>query len=289
MTTAIVLSGGANLGAMQVGMLRALAEHGVTPDLLVGTSAGALNAAFIAEHGLTASTVDRLESIWRGLRARDVFPPDPLQLLRALRRRSPSLFGDAGIRRLIDQHLTIRRIEAAQIPLIVVTTDVLTGTEVDLGWGPIAEAISASCAIPGLLPPVTWSGRQLVDGGIADNTSVAPAIIAGATTVYVLPTGYPCTLTEPPHDVPSSVLHSMTLLVHRRLIREIDQYAKKTDLIVLPPPCPLDVDPRDFSRAGELIEQAYRDAASVLAVDGGRRAAPSALIAMHSHSDASPD
>lgn len=74
-----------------------------------------------------------------------------------------------------------------------------------------------------------------------------------------------------------------SLLVHKRLVREIDQYAGRTELVVLPPPCPLAVDPRDFSRAGELIDRAYRDAVAALAVDGGRRSAPSTMIAMHTH------
>ncbi|WP_440713725.1 patatin-like phospholipase family protein [Gordonia sp. FQ] len=291
MTTAIVLSGGTNLGAIQVGMLRALVEHGVVPDLLVGTSAGALNAAYIAEHGLTADAVDGLEEIWRSLRARDVFPPDPLRLLSALRGRSPSLFDDTGLRRIVENNLTLTGLEDTRVPLIVVTTDVLTGGEVDLGWGPVADALLASSAIPGLLPPVHWHDRTLVDGGIADNTSLAPAITAGADTVYVLPTGYSCARTEPPQDAAGAVLHSMTLLVHKRLIREIDDYADAAELIVLPPPCPLDLGAMDFGRAGDLIEEAHREAVSVLAVDGGRRAHPSRLIAMHTHpaAPASPD
>ena len=198
MSTAVVLSGGANLGAIQVGMLRALAERGVVPDLLVGTSAGALNAAVVAEHGLTVAAVDRLADIWRSLRARDVFPPDPLHLVSALRGRSQSLFTDAGLRRIVDRSLAVIAVEDTRIPLIVVTTDVLTGREVDLGWGPITDALLASSAIPGLLPPVRWRDRTLVDGGIADNTSLAPAIISGADTVYVLPP--PCPLAVSPRD-----------------------------------------------------------------------------------------
>ena len=280
MSTAIVLSGGANLGAMQVGMLRALAEHGVAPDLIVGTSAGALNAAFIAERGLTTAAVDELAQIWRSLRARDVFPPDPKYLFSAVRGRSPSLFSDFGLRKLIDRHVNLTVLEDARIPLIVVATDLLTGGEVDLGWGPAADAVLASSAIPGLLPPVTWRGRTLVDGGVADNTSLAPAIMAGAETVYVLPTGYRCAPAEVPDDAADIVLHATTLLVQKRLIRDIEQYSGAADLIVLPSPCPLDISPRDFSRADELIERAYREAVSQLAVDGGLRARPATQLAL---------
>ncbi|MFZ2510477.1 MAG: patatin-like phospholipase family protein [Gordonia sp. (in: high G+C Gram-positive bacteria)] len=283
MTTAVVLSGGANLGAIQVGMLRALAERGVVPDLLVGTSVGALNAAVVAEDGLTMSSVERLADIWRSLRARDVFPPDPLHLISALRGRSQSLFTDTGLRRLIDESLTVDALEGTRIPLIVVTTDILTGREVDLGWGPLTDALLASSAIPGLFPPVRWRDRMLVDGGVADNTSLAPTITAGADTVYVLPTGYACALTEPPGDAASMALHGTTLLIHKRLIREIDEYSAAADLIVLPPPCPLDVSPRDFGRAEELMDRAYHDAIAALAIDGGRRRQPSRMIGLHTH------
>ena len=74
MTTAFVLSGGGSLGAVQVGMLRALSERNITPDLVVGTSAGALNAVFVAEHGTGPAALDRLAEIWTGLRRDDVFP-----------------------------------------------------------------------------------------------------------------------------------------------------------------------------------------------------------------------
>ena len=72
--TAFVLSGGASLGALQVGMLRALYERGVVPDLLVGTSAGALNAAFVASRPQSRASIDQLARIWRDLHREDVFP-----------------------------------------------------------------------------------------------------------------------------------------------------------------------------------------------------------------------
>jgi NTE family protein len=77
MTTAFVLSGGGSLGAVQVGMLQELAARGIRPDLLVGTSAGALNAAYVAGHGAEPAALDRLAAIWRALRRRDVFPLSP--------------------------------------------------------------------------------------------------------------------------------------------------------------------------------------------------------------------
>ena len=84
MTTAFVLSGGGNLGAVQVGMLQALADRAIVPDLLVGTSVGALNAAFLAA-GPSPSRIAELAAIWRGVRRSDVFPTSLRALLGALR------------------------------------------------------------------------------------------------------------------------------------------------------------------------------------------------------------
>ncbi|WP_347956652.1 patatin-like phospholipase family protein [Gordonia aichiensis] len=283
MTVAFVLSGGANLGAMQVGMLRALAERDIAPDLLVGTSVGALNAAFIADRGLSAEVVDDLERIWHGLHTWQLFPPSPRRLVTALIGREPALFGDHGLRSLADRNLGFDRLEDAGIPLTVIATDLLTGDEVDIDHGSATDAILASAAIPGLLPPVEWDGRLLVDGGIADNTAISRAIGSDAETIYVLPCGYPCALTEPPTSVASTLLHTMTLLVHKRLIRDIREYDGPAELIVLPPPCPLDVGPMDFARSEELITRAHRVSQKFLAVDGGRRRAPADEIAMHHH------
>ena len=283
MTTALVLSGGANLGAMQVGMLRALAEREVRPDFLVGTSVGALNAAFIADRGLQIDVVDHLAEIWRGLHTWQLFRPSPKQLGLALLGRKAALFSDQGIRHLTEKYLDFDRIEDAKIPLTVVATDLVTGNEVDIQAGPASDAIVASAAIPGLIPPIEWNGRLLMDGGIADNTAISNAVEGGADTIYVLPCGYPCALAAPPKDVPAILLHTMTLLIHKRLLRDIREYTDAADLIVLPPPCPLTVGPMDFSRADELIVRGYESAAKFLQTDGGRREFPADQIAVHVH------
>lgn len=283
MTTAFVLSGGANLGAVQVGMLAAISDLGIAPDLMVGTSAGALNAAYLAGHGTDHATIDELAAVWRGLRTWRLFRPDPLRLATGMIGRSPSMFGAGGLHDLLHQHLTFDRLEDAGVPLVVITTDLLTGEEVSLTSGPAIEAILASSAIPGMLPPVPREGHTLVDGGLADNTAISQAVAAGADTLYVLPCGYPCALTEPPTSALGTVLQAMTLLVHQRLLHDIALYADRAELIVLPPPCPLAVGPLDFGRADELIERSRDAARAFLAVDGGRRKNPAAHIAMHTH------
>lgn len=283
MTTAFVLSGGANLGAIQVGMLRALAERSVEPDLLVGTSVGALNAAFVAGRGFRPDVVDELGDIWRGLHTWQLFPPSPKRLVGALIGHQNAIFDDHGLRALNEKHLNFERIEDAKIPLTVVATDLLTGNEVDIDAGPAVDAVLASAAIPALLPPVDWNGRMLIDGGIADNTAISQAITDKADTIYVLPCGYPCAANKPPTGVASTLIHTMTLLVHKRLVRDIREYDGQANLIVLPPPCPLDVGAMDFSRADELISGGYTSASTFLDISDGRRDAPADHIELHTH------
>src|SRR5438034_2988886 len=128
--TAFVLSGGAGLGAMQVGMVRALYERGITPDLLVGTSAGALNAAFLASRPPTVATTQELAAVWRGLHRDDVFPIDLRTLVGGLTNHRDHLVADGGVRRLARRHLQIERLEDARVPLHLVAFDVLSGEEV---------------------------------------------------------------------------------------------------------------------------------------------------------------
>lgn len=283
MTTALVLSGGGSLGAVQVGMLRALADQQVTPDLLVGTSVGALNAAFVAGHGVTPAGVDALAGVWRGLRTRSVFSLDVRYAVAALAGRRSAVLADRGLRHLLGAHLPFTRIEDAPVPLLVVASDQLTGREVVLAAGDAVSGILASCAIPAVFPAVEAAGTTLVDGGLANNTALSVAVAAGADTVYVLPTGYACALPRPPRTPLGAALHALTLLTHQRLVADLALYADQVDLIVLPPPCPLRTSPASFSRAPELIERAHRDARRALATTGGRRRQPDRVVAVHAH------
>jgi len=283
MTTAFVLSGGASLGAVQVGMLRALVEEGIEPDLLVGTSAGALNAAFVAGHGVTPSGVDALAKVWTGLRSRTLFPVDPVRALSALAGRGSALCSDRGLCRLLEEHLTFERLEDAPVPLVVVATDLLTGNEVSLSSGDAEQAILASCALPAVFPPVPYGDTVLVDGGLANNTAVSEAVRAGASTIYVLPSGYSCALARPPRTPVAAAAHALAILTHQRLVADIAMYEGAVDLVVLPPPCPLRVSVLNFGRAAELMRAAHTSAVDALAVDHGRRQHPELSIAMHTH------
>src|SRR5213596_3370574 len=152
--TAFVLSGGASLGAMQVGMVRALYERGIAPDLVVGTSAGALNAAFLASRAPTVATAEELAAVWRGLHRDDVFPIDVRTIFGGLTNHRDHLVSDRGVRGLVRREAQLERLEDAAVPLHLVAFDVLSGEEVRLSDGPAMDAVLAAAAIPGVLPPV---------------------------------------------------------------------------------------------------------------------------------------
>jgi NTE family protein len=282
-TTAFVLSGGGSLGAVQVGMLRALADRGFEPDLLVGASAGALNAAFVAGRGFTTGALDELARIWRRLRRQDVFPFDPRRQLLALAGVRASLCAPDALRRLVDTHLTYARLEDAAIPVHVVATDVLSGNEVVLSTGDPGPAVVASASIPGVLPPVEIDGRALFDGGVADNTPISQAVALGADRVVVLPAGVACALTTAPRSAVATAVHAMTLLIEQRLAIDVAAYHDRVDLVVLPPLCPLAVSSADFGHAAHLIERAHTAAGRWLDAGNHHLPHPERFLSLHRH------
>jgi NTE family protein len=290
-TTALVLSGGGSLGAVQVGMLQALTARGVEPDLLIGTSVCALNAAYVAGHGATASSLDGLAAIWTRLRRRDVFPLQPARLSAAVLGWTPSLCPNGALRRLVREHVGFARLEDSAIPLHVVATDVASGEEVLLSDGDAVDAVLASAAIPAVFPSIRIAGRDLIDGGVADNAAVSQAVSLGADVVYVLPTGYACSLDKPPAAPLASALQALTLLIEQRLILEVAHYAELVDVRVLPPLCPLSVSSTDFRHGAHLIDRARTAAGHWLDEGGPLLAHPERFLSLHRHhvaTDADP-
>jgi NTE family protein len=252
MSVAFVLSGGASLGAVQVGMLRALAERNILPDMVFGASAGALNAAWVAGDP-TLADVDELAEIWISLRSRDAFPFRPFTGLLGFTGRRSSLVSSSGLRSLVSRYVRFERLEDAPIPLCVVATEVISGKEIALTHGDSVDAIVASAAVPGVFPPVIVDERMLMDGAVVNNTPISNAIAAGATRIYVLPTSYACTLTRAPSSALGVTLQAISLLIQQRLIEDVKELQGAVDLRVIPPLCPLAVSPTDFSHARELM------------------------------------
>jgi NTE family protein len=184
---AFVLGGGGVLGAHEVGMLRALEEMGVRPDLVVGTSIGALNGVFVAAGPETA--VERLTSLWSDESVRDVFGSRVLARLWTLARSGTHLHSSEPLRRMLRELLPVSAFEELDVPYQCVAAGIETAMAHWFTGGPLIPAVLASCAAPGLLPPVRVGDRHYFDGGLVHSIPVGRAVMLGATTIYVLHVG----------------------------------------------------------------------------------------------------
>jgi NTE family protein len=185
--TAFVLAGGATRGASQVGMLQALTERGIRPDLVVGTSIGALNGASFAQTP-TLDGLERLAALWEEPPRNAIFSLSARSIAANIGRRRGYLLGNGGLADWIRVNTSVRRMEDFSIPLHAVATHAETREPVVLSTGDTVQALLASSAIPGMFPPITIDGTRLIDGGSSADVPIRQAVDLGATTVFVLPT-----------------------------------------------------------------------------------------------------
>jgi NTE family protein len=280
--TAFIFAGGGSFGAIHVGMLHSLASHGITADMVVGSSVGALNGAYYAGDP-TIEGIQRLDAIWRGLRRNDVFPLTWRTMTRFLYRRDFLVASDA-LRQLVDRNLTYRNLEDAKIPVHIVATNILSGGTVVLSEGSAAQAVIASAAIPGAFAPVHINDLYLADGAVSSDTPVAVAVERGARRLIILPSGYACALDEPPVGAVATALHALTLLIARQLMNELQGLDSSIDYFVVPPLCPLTGSPYDFSQTSKLIERATMSTEAWLAGGGLDHPGVYAQLSTHRHS-----
>jgi NTE family protein len=264
--TAFVFADGGSFGAIQVGMLHSLAAHGITADMVVGSSVGALNGAFYAGDP-TLKGVERLGEIWRGLKRQDVFPMSWRTVMSFLWRRD-FLISHDGIRKLIDDHIPYRNLEDAKVPVHIVTTDIISGDSIVLSEGSTSQAIVASTSIPGAFRPIRYKDYYLADGAISSNTPIQVAVQKGAKRLIILPTGHACAAQAPPVGAVANALHALTLLIARQLVSELESLDPDIEYFVVPPLCPLVGSPYDFSRTADHIERAIQTTNAWLAQHG---------------------
>ena len=247
---AAVLGGGGVLGAAHVGLGYALEHRGFVPDLIIGTSVGALTGAITAAH--PGSAARYLDDVWTGLRRREVFP------IGHLASRS-SICGDRGLRRLIARAGLPRRIEQLPIPFTAVATDLLTGEEALLDHGDLESALLASTAIPGVLPPTVRGNRTLVDGGVIAHVPVRAAERAGAASVVVLsvgPESQPMRLSTAPRRARAIAARAKQLRLHHHIESNLREVSEHIPTIVLPTGIEAWPGPWDFSQSRRLISTA---------------------------------
>ncbi len=264
---AFVLAGGGSLGAVEVGMLQALCEAGIRPDFVVGSSAGALNAAFFAGQP-DLEGVGELRKIWKGLHTYDVFPFSPFAGLMGALALSDHLIDPRRLERLISRSLPYDRLEDAALPVHVVAANVMTGGETVFSRGRAVPAVMASAAIPGVFPPVKIGGEVYIDGSVANNTPLSAARELGAESIVVLPTGYSCEMKRPPTSALAMALHGVNLLIARQLVIDVERFMDQTQIRVVPPLCPVSTHPFDFSNATELMDRALVSTRAWLARGG---------------------
>ena len=214
-------------------------RRGVDADFVVGSSVGALNAAYFAS-APNAAGVDKLGQIWCSLRRRDVFPVTLRSLLRFASDEG-HLIDPSNLRLLIKRHIPFLNLEEASIPVHVIATN-LGGAAICLSSGLAIDRILASAAIPAAFPSVRID-VYLIDDAIGSNTAILTAAKLGATRIIVLPTGYACDLQEPPKGAIARALHAITLLIANQIVRDLKELVGKVDISIVPSLCPLDVSP----------------------------------------------
>ncbi len=252
--TAFVLSGGANQGVSQVGMLRALLERGHVPDVIIGTSVGALNGAVIAT-APTLERVDHLEESWRSLRGEEVFPGNTLRRAWNLLKRDDHLIPNDGLKAMIERIGMAESFAELQVPLRVIAADLITGEELVIVRGALPPALLASAALPGIFPPVELNGHRLVDGAVVNLVPISHALAGPVDRVFVLDVSDP--ITERPIRSPLDVaVRAFAISRDQRFELELQWVPKEIEVIVLPPPTD-DRDFLDFSGAERLIGEAY--------------------------------
>ena len=239
-------------------MLRALFENDCCPDFLIGTSVGAVNAAWVAARP-DHDGMGELADIWMSLRRGHVFPLSPVTGARGLLGRANHFISNDGLRAVLERHIPYERLEEAALPVHVVATELKSGRAAILSSGPAVPALLASCAIPGVFPPVTINRREYVDGGVANHTPITVAMELGATKIFVLPVGYPW-LNKEPTNALGMALHALARIVEQKLDAEVEANRAAADIHVLPALDIADVSPADFSHTKELIDWGYKAA-----------------------------
>jgi NTE family protein len=269
MTTAFVLGGGGLLGAAEVGMLRALSEAGIRPDLVVGTSIGAINGAFVAADPDGGAA--RLARMWQGDNLRLAFSERLWSRAIRLVRSGTHLHSLEPLRRMLAGALPGSEFADLRLPFHCVAAGIESASARWFSSGPVVPAVMASCAVPGLLPPVEIDGAHYFDGGLVDSIPVGRAVTLGADTVYVLHVGR----IESPLSVPTRPwevgLVAFEIARRHRFHEEMAALPDGVRVHVLPtggdrlPPGLSQFRYRDRARVGQSIERAHAASARYLA------------------------
>lgn len=252
---AFVLGGGASFGAVQVGMLQALGEFGVAPDLVVGTSVGSINGAVLAEDPRGAAS--RLSHLWMQLTGDMVFPGRAVERVRTWHQHHTYLVSSDSLREVVAKTISTERIEDLALPFAATATDLLAAEVVHLESGPLVPAVLASAAVPGVYPPVRIDGRDLIDGGVVSNVPVDHVLQMGARSVVVVDCGVLGLHVEVPRTLPDMIAHVIGIMLRQQAARDVPEVARQVPVLYPPGPFPLTSSPLDFTASAKLMQEAY--------------------------------
>ena len=274
MTTAFVLGGGGVLGAVEVGMLRALFERGIVPDLVLGTSVGALNGAMVAREPGVA-VVEKLTAMWQGAgqggpQSQQVYGDSPLRTVRRAVSTGTHLWSAKPLQQALVEEFGDLTFEDLPVRFQVCAASIERAAEHWFDSGPLVDAVVASAAVPGLLPPAKVGDEHYLDGGIVNSIPLARAVRLGADRVFVLQVGRidrPLTVPRRPWEVARV---SFEIARRHRFIRELEELPDDVEAYVLPARGTSGRDDsllgsRDFSGVQARIDETY--AASVQYLD----------------------
>jgi NTE family protein len=230
---AFVLGGGGQLGASEVGMLRALIERGIVPELVIGTSVGAINGAAVASEP-TVAMVQRLAETWSDIERSDVFAGSLLGRLATLARTRTNLHGNEALRATLTEALPIALIEDLPVRFQCVAASIEAASEHWFTAGDLVDAVLASAAVPGILPPVEVGGQHFIDGGIVNSIPVDRAVQLGATRIFVMHVGRLDRPLEPPRWPWEVALVAFEIARRHRFIGDLASLPDTLDVHVLP-------------------------------------------------------
>jgi NTE family protein len=230
---AFVLGGGGVLGAHEVGMLRALAEREIRPDAVLGTSIGAVNGAFFAADP-TVAGVERLSELWGGANNRELFGGAFLRRISTLARTGTHLQSLDDLRGRLSEALPVDRIEELEVQFQCVAASIERAAEHWFTEGPLTDVVLASCAVPGILPPVRIGDEHFIDGGIVNSIPVSRAVMLGAKKIYVLQVGRLETPLRPPRWPWEVGLVAFEVARLHRFANDLNSLPDDIDLHVMP-------------------------------------------------------
>lgn len=249
--------------------MHALLDTGITPDILVGTSVGAVNAVFVANDP-TPDGLEKLRDVWLRMRKDDLFPGGRFASAWNAVKRGSFVYSSSGMRRIIETELPVTTFEELKVETHICGTNLETGEETWFTSGSLMDPLLASSAMPGVFPPVEIDGASYIDGGVANNVPVSRAVEAGARQIFVLNvnSGSQARTLNRPHDF---MMHGFVLARAQRYRRELERYREQANIVEMPMIEVGHVPFTSLSHSQRLIEAGYEGGLQFLRMLGSAK------------------